>query len=141
MASSTVGMQYSTFKKWKNELDSRNTWLKCRKCDICMHKNALNILNKPASIQEFFAKAPVDKAISSISGETRHRIGKLVDSAYVLVQEENTDYFINCCDGSTDVSYWQRMVFVMFINQDTSAVEFKYLKITDLRNSPDCKFQ
>ncbi|KAJ8892154.1 hypothetical protein PR048_004734 [Dryococelus australis] len=41
----------------------------------------------------------------------------------------NTDYLTICCNGSTNVN------FVMFINQDTSAVTFKYLKITDLPNS------
>ncbi|KAJ8869778.1 hypothetical protein PR048_028786 [Dryococelus australis] len=121
-----------------------------------MHKNALNILNKCASIQEFFVKTPVGKAMPSVSGETNQCIRKLVDIAYVLTQEEiafnkfpklvelekrhgidigNTDYLI-CCDGSTDVSVTDKeIVFVMFINNDTSDVKFKYSKITDLPNS------
>ncbi|KAJ8895658.1 hypothetical protein PR048_000994 [Dryococelus australis] len=61
-----------------------------RKCDICVldAQDALNILNKPASIQEFFVKTSVGKAMSSVSGETKQRIGKLVYIAYVLAQEE-----------------------------------------------------
>ncbi|KAJ8893823.1 hypothetical protein PR048_006424 [Dryococelus australis] len=116
-----------------------------------MHKNALNILNKPASIQEFFVKTLVGKAISSVSGETKHCIRKLVDNtktselttATVPKCEEftycitttlktelinnltNIDYLI-CSDGSTDVSVTDKVVFVMFINKNNSAVEFKY---------------
>ncbi|KAJ8892710.1 hypothetical protein PR048_005291 [Dryococelus australis] len=96
MASGTVGFRYNAFKKYINELDHRNKWLKCEanagnmtsvycelchksetslcelcnfntaflkgikdsalKKDNCMHNNALNILNKPACIQEFFVK-------------------------------------------------------------------------------------
>ncbi|KAJ8885318.1 hypothetical protein PR048_011515 [Dryococelus australis] len=52
-----------------------------------MHMNALNILNKPASVQEFFG-TPVGKAMSSVSSETKQHIRKLVDIAYVLAQEE-----------------------------------------------------
>lgn len=232
MASSSTGVRYSTFKKWKHELDPQNTWLKCEEsagnvtsvyCELCrknvtalrdsrnfntafikgikdsalkkdncvkhakseMHKHAWNILNKPASIQEFFVKTPVGKAMASVSGETKDRVEKLVDIAYVLAQEEiafnkfpklvelekrhgveigetyatvpkceeftsciattlknelindlaNADYLTICCDGSTDVSVTEKeIVFVMFINQETCAVEFKYLKITDLPN-------
>ncbi|KAJ8873832.1 hypothetical protein PR048_024668 [Dryococelus australis] len=134
MASDTVGVWYSTFKKWKNELDPWNTWLRCEEnagnvtsvyCELCrksetslrelcnfntpfingikdsalkkdnsvkhakseIHKNALHILNKPPSIQEFFVKIPVGKIMSSVS-ETKQHIGKLVGITYVLDQEE-----------------------------------------------------
>ncbi|KAJ8884028.1 hypothetical protein PR048_015885 [Dryococelus australis] len=156
------------------------------KKDNCVKhaKSKIHILNKPASIQEFFVKTYVGKAMPSISGETKQCIGKLVDIAYALTQEEiafnkfqklvelekrhgvdigetyttvpkreeftscivttlknelinlrSTDYLRICCDGTTDDVTDKDIVFVMFINNDTSAVEFKYLKITDLSNS------
>ncbi|KAJ8891539.1 hypothetical protein PR048_004067 [Dryococelus australis] len=47
---------------------------------------------------------------------------------------KNTDYLTICCDGSTNVVTNKEIIFVMFINKDTCAVELKYLKITDLPN-------
>ncbi|KAJ8877120.1 hypothetical protein PR048_021573 [Dryococelus australis] len=190
MASGTVSVRYSTFMKWENELDTQNTWFKCEKsAGNVTSENLLNMLNQRCTrmlltllinlhqFKVFFVKTPVGKAVSSVSDETKYNIGKLVNIAYVLAQEEiefnkfpklidigetyatvlkgeeftscivitlkielinnlrNTDYLTICCYCSTDVSVTEKeIVSMMFINKDTSAVEFKYLKITDLPN-------
>ncbi|KAJ8868857.1 hypothetical protein PR048_030398 [Dryococelus australis] len=147
---------------------------KCRKCDICcklcrkretslcelcnfntafMKDIKDSVLKKDNCVKH--VKSEIHKnalnAMSSVSGEKKYCIGKLVDIVYVLAEEEkafntflklfelkNTGVEISetCTTGFTDVSVTHKeLVFVMFINKDTSAVKFKYLKSTDLPNS------